>query len=730
MTTLRFLSTATALVAWVSPAKLMAQQSDSSAAKPTPVRGMTKLDPITVTATRQPRPVFMTANPVLVIDSGVVRREAPNGVSDLFRNLPGVDVTGVGPNQTRLVIRGQRGQRILLAEDGIRLNNSRRQQDFGELPAITDINGISQVEIVRGPASVLYGTDAIGGIVNQITLRPPGAGQAGVRGSVLYRRSSADGQNMIHGLASGRTGKLGFVAGAGYRSADSYLAPAGRFGRLSLQQDAKVNDTGVTDQTHWASASYDVSEQHQVTLRVARYDARDAGFGYVDGPVLGDTSGVKVRLLYPDQDVTRVTAGYRALALGSPLADRFSATIYRTANHRIFDQQIDIPFGAPLPPTAGLAIRSRNITDINTVGARFEAAKVLGGRHTLTYGLDWYLDHSRNTDSSTTTTNGFGPPRVRSSTAPTIPNANAWSTGLFSQVELRLHDRFTLGLGLRAQAIGSETRQTLGLSLSRGGISASNQTLVGGISGQFAVTERINLMATAGRAFRAPNLVERYFDGVTAEGNGYLTANRNLAPETSFNIDFGVKIRTDRWYGELMYFANTIADGIRIVPLGTRINNFPAYQNQNIQRLRDRGFEALAELRLAHGFEILGHATKLTSKNPDNNIPVGDSYGSKVGGQVSWRDPKGRLFVGYEVRHQGERKDLALVANPVGDRLPAFTVHTARGEFRLGALGGVNPSLGVAVANLTNALYAEASNTSFFRPESRRSVIVTIRIEF
>ena len=93
----------------------------------------------------------------------------PDGVADLFRNLPGVDVTGVGPNQTRLIVRGQQGQRILLAEDGIRLNNSRRQQDFGELPAFTDINSTSRVEVIRGPASVLYGTDAIGGVVNQLT---------------------------------------------------------------------------------------------------------------------------------------------------------------------------------------------------------------------------------------------------------------------------------------------------------------------------------------------------------------------------------------------------------------------------------------------------------------------------------------------------------------------------------------------------------------------------------
>src|SRR5262245_16296929 len=99
------------------PASLAAQTASDSA-RADSVRRAVKLAPIGVTATRVERPVFRTATPLIVIDSATVREEAPDGVADLFRNLPGVDVTGVGPNQGRLMIRGQRGQRILLLEDG------------------------------------------------------------------------------------------------------------------------------------------------------------------------------------------------------------------------------------------------------------------------------------------------------------------------------------------------------------------------------------------------------------------------------------------------------------------------------------------------------------------------------------------------------------------------------------------------------------------------------------
>jgi hemoglobin/transferrin/lactoferrin receptor protein len=682
------------------------------------------LPTVTVTATRSETPVFQATVPVLVVDSAAIRAETPNGIADLFRNLPGVDITGVGPNQGRLVIRGQRGQRILLAEDGIRINNARRQQDFGELPSLTDVNDLSRVEIVRGPASVLYGTDAIGGVVNQITLDPPG--RDGVFGSLLYRYSSADRQNLGHVRVAGRSGRFSFGVSGGLRDADEYSAPAGRFGELTLARPERVNDVGVRDRNLSAKLSYDVGGDDRVYLRLARYEARDAGFGYVNPAAIGDESGAVVRLLYPEQDVTRVTAGYRAQNLGWSIADRIEVTAYRGSNDRIFDQAIDIPLG----PTANLRVRSRNLTDIATYGTRLEAIKVLGGRHTLTYGVDWYLDRSDNSDSSTTTVTGFGPPSVRTTTTPNVPNATYWTGGLFAQSQFALTDRLVLGAGVRGQTIQASTRTTAGLPPSRSGVDASNGTVVGHLSGRWSVTSGLNLVTTVGRGFRAPNLIERFFDGATAEGNGYQVASPDLTPETSLNVDVGFKVQVARLYAEVTYFTNTIRNAIRIVPLGTMINSFPAFQNQNVDRLRDRGVEALAAVELGAGFSTLAHFTTLTSKNLDRSNPVGDSYGSKIGGELSWRDPRGRFGLGYEVRHQGARKDIDLTGSPIGDELPPFTVHAVRGELKLPGFGRSRSVLNVAVVNLTDELYAEASNTSFFRPEPRRSAVIGVRFDF
>jgi outer membrane receptor protein involved in Fe transport len=188
-------------------------------------------------------------------------------------------------------------------------------------------------------------------------------------------------------------------------------------------------------------------------------------------------------------------------------------------------------------------------------------------------------------------------------------------------------------------------------------------------------------------------------------------------------------VRTGRLYAEAMYFHNRISDAIRAVEIDTSINNLPGFQNQNVETLTDQGLELLAEIDAGAGFSLLGHFTTTSSKAEDD-APVGDGYSSKVGGELQWRESRGRFFAGYEVRHQGERDDVEFTGNPVGEVIPSFTVHNLRAGVRLPMIGRTAAQLTVAVMNLTDRLYSEASNTSFFRPEPRRSAIIGVRLDF
>ena len=133
-----------------------------------------EMEVIQAVATRTQRAAFDVPAPVDVLEGERIDRlQADNLVADLFPLEAGLEVEGEGPFLGLPVLRGLSGNRVLVLVDGQRLNNSREAINFGGVqPGLVDVSSIAAVEILRGPASVLYGSDAIGGIVNIVTRRP------------------------------------------------------------------------------------------------------------------------------------------------------------------------------------------------------------------------------------------------------------------------------------------------------------------------------------------------------------------------------------------------------------------------------------------------------------------------------------------------------------------------------------------------------------------------------
>ncbi|MEO7083252.1 MAG: TonB-dependent receptor, partial [Gemmatimonadaceae bacterium] len=677
------------------------------------------LPPIVVTATRTPKTEFNAPAPVNYISSKMISERMPNSVADLFRDLPGVDVAGVGTNQVRPSIRGQGGQRILLLEDGIRMNNSRRQEDFGELPSLVGLNDIDRVEVVRGPSSVLYGTDAIAGVVNIITRVVPDYTDASIHGSASYHYGSADFQRSPSVTLEQRDGPLAFRFTGMLRQSNSYNAPAGTYGNITFKSSERVNDTGVNDNSLAGLISYDLTPGQRIIAKVEQYDARDAGFGYVDPALLG-TDQPLIRILYPKQQVDKYSLRYEATALRTALADRVSVTTYTVRNSRYLAMNIFIPFGPGTPPGAGVQSVSTNYTDLSTLGIRAEATKGIA-KHLITYGMDAFGDRSNNTDSSATTVVGFGPPQTQTSTTPQVPNATFQSVGAFVQGDFAVLDRLSLVLGARGQDIEARTRPATGSALI-----SKNSTVVGTANAVYHLASSVNLIASAGRGFRAPNLVERFFNGPTPEGSGFQESNANLRPETSLNLDLGARYQNATTSFEAFTFRNMIHDGIRISLTGDSVNHVAAYQNVNVDRLLFTGAEAAGQTLLGNAILLRASYTRLSSRdelNPDN--PIGASYSSKTIGEVDYRPDGGRWTLGYEIRHNAKMSDGEIAASPVGIDLPAFTVHTARASVRVLEHRGLSGTLNLSVENLGNALYSEAANASFFRPQAGRNLLAS-----
>jgi outer membrane receptor protein involved in Fe transport len=255
--------------------------------------------------------------------------------------------------------------------------------------------------------------------------------------------------------------------------------------------------------------------------------------------------------------------------------------------------------------------------------------------------------------------------------------------------------------------------------------------VVGAANVLYALTDRISLVGSVGRAFRSPNLIEWFFEGPTPEGNGFQLRSPELKAETSFDVDLGARYRDHRLSLEAFVFRNEIRDGVRIARADTTIDGLPGFRNVNVDELLYRGVELSGDLALAYGFGVDAGYAKLDSENTlDPSNPVGESFSTKLTGGIRYDDPRGRFNVRWWVRHQGEQKEVDLGTNPVGDVLPAFTVHSAAASITLFAGTGHVQRLALTVRNLGDVLYSETSNASFFRPEPGRRATLSWEARF
>ena len=148
----------------VSGQSLWAQE----AAPPAGKRKNLELEKMVITGTKTSRPMSEVPVSLTVITPEEIKRSAPATVGDLFRDIPGVDIHDMGaiPGQKRIIIRGESSSRVLLLVDGQKISE---QKSMDGSALLMDINNIERIEVIKGPASVLYGSEGMGGVVNVIT---------------------------------------------------------------------------------------------------------------------------------------------------------------------------------------------------------------------------------------------------------------------------------------------------------------------------------------------------------------------------------------------------------------------------------------------------------------------------------------------------------------------------------------------------------------------------------
>src|SRR3989441_9411675 len=185
-----------------------------------------RLEPVTITATRQPLASQLSPPPTAALAGDELRRAQSVSLAHVVEALPGVRAITTGSQIGKPVIRGFSGPRVLVLENGSRLEDYSWSDEDG--PSV-ETAFVRRVELIRGPASVLYGSDAVGGVINVIPAAlPDAAGGPGFLRTGFTLSAASNNIELAPGAqVEGARGNMGWRVAAIGRHASNLHTPAG-----------------------------------------------------------------------------------------------------------------------------------------------------------------------------------------------------------------------------------------------------------------------------------------------------------------------------------------------------------------------------------------------------------------------------------------------------------------------------------------------------------------------
>jgi vitamin B12 transporter len=644
-----------------------------------------RLNPIVVTATRLAQLRTTVPAAVTVLQGDALRRQGIRFIADALRFVPGANIVQVGSRGglTSLFMRGGESDYVQVMVDGVVLNEPGGAFDIGQLTT----ENVERIEILRGPASVLYGSDAVTGIVHVITRSgngPPRLSASATIGTQPRRNGAPDtcpdypATPCPAGADLGRSESTAFdVSLSGGASRVQYAFAAGHFATNGTY--AFNND--YDNRTIAGRARVAAGPRTNIGLMARWSDGRfhyptDGAGRIVDANQVRSTESLAIGL----------DAGF---AISSRIDSHF--TISSHDGSFVTDDRVDGP-----ADTLG-SWESTNDVDIVRRKANAVAHLRFANTSTLTFGAEIESQNGR----SVFTSNGqFGPFEAVSDDKRTnraaflqVMAAPLQALSLTGGTRVDDNDRFGMFLTWR---IGANVR----------------------------LARRTLLRAAAGTAFKEPTFFENYAEGFTV-GNPHLepeeTRSWEIGLEQSVFGDNAAVIATwfdQRFTNLIQYVASPAAPGS------------PNYLN--LGEAKSAGLELEGRAYARNGASLNANWTWLHTRVLDKGTGADNLFQL---GETLIRRPTHRLTVSVTapiaahasilaaIMRVGERDDLDFLNDFRGERItmPAYTTVNLGGDVR--PLRAVNLDVGFRIDNLLGEKYREIANF----PSAGRSLHLTAR---
>ena len=561
-----------------------------------------ELDEVKVTAGRVEQELMDVNMSVSVITQEEIRRSSARNVGELLEDIPGVRINNDGgQGMKRIKIRGEDAFRTLVMIDGQKVSE---HKSMSGSPMLIDPSMIERIEVIKGPASVLYGSDAIGGAINIITKK---GGTKPIEGEVSAgMNTSASGKNASGSIYGGIDGWK-YRLSASIEDNDNLKTPKG-----------EMENTYFTARSVSGFLSYDFTPDATVGASLDYYDlefgssdVNTPGFA-VDVPkwtrfkaaAFGEiknitSSFVRLRtdIFYQKskKDMTNTVPG--VWTQGE--VDTFKAMGFEEA----FLNRVGVQAGN------AYVLQPHASNDMNQYGFSIQADWQIGDRNYLIAGYGISYD-DLNAHSWNTGTNVM-PMMLTDKNYDGYQMTNA----VYASMETLLSANLTLTYGARYTWVKTDMdsiNNKMGTKTSGEG---SDGKIVFNAGVLWHGTDNLTLRASYAQGYRSPILQELYID--TSMGStGTTYANPDLKPETSDNFEIGARWNSTGLSADLAIFYSTADDYIATLYNAQK----RGYQYNNVAEAKTFGVELTSSVRIAEtGFEPYLTATWMRRQYQNGN---------------------------------------------------------------------------------------------------------------
>jgi iron complex outermembrane receptor protein len=456
-----------------------------------------------------------TVLPVNVLSDAELQRKLRATLGQTLQEEVGVTYASFGPGVGQPVIRGQGAPRVMILANNMPVadaSNTSQDHANGIEPVLAE-----RVEVLRGPSTLLFGSGAIGGVVNVIDSRIPRAVPDAPSGAFEHRRSSnADGRVTAGRFETG-TGALAVHLDGFARDNDDIEIPGtadidGEGGSGSIANtdaDAGSGTLGMSWVKDWGFVGGSVSGLEN------EYGIPGGAHGHDDQ---AEEPGVE------EEESVRIDLEQTRYDLRADLMDPFAGVETLRAQFAYTDYQHKELEGGAVGTTFGN----------NTLDARIEAVHNLGGLHGAV-GLQ-----SSSRDFKAVGEEAF------------VPSSASDSWGIFLIEDIHAGD-VTWELGAR---FGRDEHKP------DGGAARDFDTLSASVSGMWDIDASQSLKFSLSRAQRAPATEELFSDGLHIATASYEIGDSGLEEETSMNLDVGYHVHADAFDLRIDAFVNSYQDYI------------------------------------------------------------------------------------------------------------------------------------------------------------------------